>query len=57
MDRLVVDGFGKYVGKKGNRIIVKEEGSIVHQALPEELRQVLITGKGSIGFDALNLIS
>ena len=57
MERLVVDGFGKYVGKKGNRIIVKEGGSIVHQALPEELRQILVTGKGSIGFDAVNFLS
>ncbi|WP_309493158.1 CRISPR-associated endonuclease Cas1 [Candidatus Hecatella orcuttiae] len=57
MERLVVDGFGKYVGRKGNRIIVKDGGSIVHQALPEELRQILVTGKGSIGFDAINFLS
>jgi CRISPR-associated protein Cas1 len=56
LKRLVIDGFGKYIGRKGDRIVVKEKGSIIHQELPEELRQVLITGKGSIGFDAINLL-
>jgi CRISPR-associated protein Cas1 len=57
LERLVIDGYGKYLGRKGDRIIVKEEGKIVAQVLPEELRQVLITGHGAIGFDALNLLS
>jgi len=57
LERLVIDGYGKYVGRKGDRIVVKEEGKIVAQALPKELRQVLITGHGAIGFDALNLLS
>ncbi|MBO3804131.1 MAG: CRISPR-associated endonuclease Cas1 [Candidatus Brockarchaeota archaeon] len=57
MDRLVVDGYGKYVGKKSNRIVVREQGKTVFQAPPEGLRQVLVTGKGSIGFDAVNLLA
>jgi len=51
--RLVVDGFGKFVGKKGDRIVVKEKGSILHHARVEDLRQVVISGSGSISFDAL----
>ncbi|MEM3710204.1 MAG: CRISPR-associated endonuclease Cas1 [Nitrososphaerales archaeon] len=57
LERLVIDGYGKYIGRKGDRIVVKEEGKIVAQALPEELRQVLITGHGAITFDALNLLA
>jgi CRISPR-associated protein Cas1 len=57
LERLVIDGYGKYVGRKGDRIIVREEGKIVAQVTPEELRQVLITGHGAITFDALNLLS
>ncbi len=57
LERLVVDGFGKYLGKKGERIVVRENGKTVFQCLPEELRQVIITGKGSIGFDAINLLA
>jgi CRISPR-associated protein Cas1 len=57
LDRLVVDGYGKYVGKTSNRIVVREQGKTVFQAPPEGLRQVLVTGKGSIGFDAINLLA
>jgi len=51
--RLVVDGFGKFVGKKSDRIVVKEKGRTLHHARVEDLRQVVISGKGSISFDAL----
>ncbi|MEM4310897.1 MAG: CRISPR-associated endonuclease Cas1 [Nitrososphaerales archaeon] len=57
MKRLVIDGFGKYVGVKGERIVVKENSSVIYQVLPSELRQVLITGKGTISFDAINILS
>lgn len=57
MDRLVIDGYGKYVGKTSNRIVVREQGKTVFQSPPEDLRQVLVTGKGSIGFDAINLLA
>lgn len=53
----MVDGYGKYVGKKSNRIVVREQGKTVFQVPPEDLRQVLVTGKGSIGFDAINLLA
>ncbi len=56
MDRLVVDGWGKFVGKEDNRIVVKEKGSKLHQEVAEDLRQVVITGGGSISFDALKLL-
>jgi len=55
--RLVVDGYGKYVGKRGNQIVVKLKGKIIDYFLAEDLDQVLITGKGAIGFDALNLMA
>jgi len=55
--RLVIDGFGKYIGRKSKRIIIKNNASIVHQLLPDDLKQILILGKGAIGFDALRLLS
>jgi len=57
LKRLVVDGYGLFVAQKGGRIVVREEGSIKHQVLAEDLRQVVISGSGGISFDALELLS
>jgi len=56
LKRLVVDGFGKFVGKHGERIVVKEKGATLHQVKVEDLRQVVISGSGSISFDAMELL-
>ncbi|MBS7630105.1 CRISPR-associated endonuclease Cas1 [Candidatus Bathyarchaeota archaeon] len=56
MKRLVVDGFGKFVGKHGERIVVREKGKTLHQTKVEDLRQVVISGSGSISFDAMELL-
>lgn len=55
--RLVVDGYGKYIGKRDNQIVVKENGHEVDYFLAEKLSQIIITGKGSVSFDALNLMA
>lgn len=55
--RLVVDGYGKFLGKRDNQIVVKENGNELDYFLAEELSQVIITGKGSVGFDALKLMA
>lgn len=57
MKRLVVDGYGLFVGRKGNRIVVREKGKTKHQVVAEDLRQVVISGKGGISFDAMELLS
>ena len=57
MKRLVIDGFGKYIGRKGKRLVVKEKGSVVYQALPENLRQIVITGRGAVSIDAIRLLA
>jgi CRISPR-associated protein Cas1 len=61
MDRLVVDGWGKYIGIDHEQIIVKERKdssySIVHRCIPGDLRQVVISGKGSISTDAIELLA
>lgn len=55
--RLVVDGYGKFVGKRDNQIVVKEKSEELDYFLAEELSQVIISGKGSVGFDALQLLA
>lgn len=55
--RLVVDGYGKYLGKRDNQIVVKDHKHELDFFLAEELSQVIITGKGSVGFDALKLLA
>ncbi len=57
MKRLVVDGYGKFIRRTGNQILVTEEGQIKHRVLAEELRQVVISGRGGISFDAMELLS
>jgi CRISPR-associated protein Cas1 len=53
--RLVIDGFGKFIGKEENLIVVKEKGK-TKKANPSELTQVIITGKASISSDAIDLL-
>lgn len=55
--RLVVDGYGKFIGKNDNQIVIKENGYELDYFLAEELSQVIITGKGSVSFDALKLMA
>ncbi|MDP1551862.1 MAG: CRISPR-associated endonuclease Cas1, partial [Methanobacteriaceae archaeon] len=55
--RLVIDGFGKFVGKRDNQIVIKQNGHEMDYFLAEELTQIIITGKGSVGFDALKLMA
>jgi len=54
--RLVIDGYGKYLGKEGNLIVVKEKGKVVKKANVQELRQVILSGKASISTDAIDLL-
>jgi len=54
--RLVIEGFGKFIGKENELIVVKEKGKVVKRAKPDELRQVVIAGKTSISSDAINLM-
>lgn len=55
--RLIVDGYGKSLGKRDNQIVIRENGHEVDYFLAEDLSQVIITGKGSVSFDALQLLA
>lgn len=55
--KLVIDGFGKSVAKRDNQIVVKENGKEKDFILAKDISQILITGKGSITFDALTLLA
>lgn len=55
--RIVVDGFGKSIAKRDNQIVIKEKGKEIDFFLAKDLSQILITGKGSVTFDALNLLA
>jgi len=57
LKRLIVDGYGKFISRTGDQILVKEEGQVKHRVLAEDLRQVVISGKGGISFDAMELLS
>lgn len=55
--RLVIDGYGKFVGKKDNQIVINENGHEIDYFLAEKVSQIIITGKGSVSFDALKLMA
>lgn len=55
--RLVVDGFGKFLGRKGETLVVREEGRTIQRIQPRELEQVVISGRGAISTDALDLLA
>ena len=54
--RIIVDGYGKTVAKRDNQIVIKENGKEEDYFVIDEISQILITGKGSITFDALSLL-
>lgn len=55
--RIIVDGYGKTVAKRDNQIVIKENGKEEDYFVIDEISQILITGKGSITFDALALLA
>lgn len=55
--RLVIDGFGKSVSKRDNQIIIKENNKEIKYFRAKDISQILFTGKVSITFDALSLLS
>lgn len=55
--KLIIDGFGKSVTKRDNQIVIKENGVEKDYFRAENISQILLTGKGSITFDALRLLA
>jgi len=55
--RIFIDGFGKSISKRDNQIVIKEKGKEIDYFLAKDLTQIVITGKGSITFDALRLLA
>ena len=55
--KLVVDGYGKSIRKRDNQIVIKEDDKELDFFLAKDLEQILILGKGSITFDALELLA
>lgn len=55
--KLVVDGYGKSIRKRDNQIVIKEDEKELDFFLAKDLEQILILGKGSITFDALELLA
>jgi len=54
--RLIIDGFGKFVGREDGLIVVKDKGKVVRKVKPDELKQVIFCGKASISTDAIALL-
>lgn len=55
--RLIIDGFNKSVTKRDNQIVIKEDGKEIDYFLPNDLKQIIILGKGAITFDAIALLA
>ncbi|RLI78637.1 CRISPR-associated endonuclease Cas1 [Archaeoglobales archaeon] len=53
--RAVVDGFGKFIGKEGNLIVIKGRSS-KRKLNPSELKQIIVIGKAGISSDAIELL-
>ena len=57
MNRLVIDGYGKFLGVENAQIVVREKGKVIHSEQPSKLRQVLFSGKGSLSTEAVQTLS
>lgn len=55
--RLIIDGFNKSITKRDNQIVIREDGNEVDFFLPQNLKQIVILGKGAITFDAIALLA
>lgn len=55
--RLVIDGFGKSIAKRDNQIVIKENKKEVDFFLAKDLEQIIVSGKGSVTYDALELLA
>jgi len=55
--RIFIEGFGKSISKRDNQIVIKEKGKEIDYFLAKDLTQIVISGKGSITFDALRLLA
>lgn len=54
--RLVVDGFGKFVGVENGLIVVKEKRAVTKKFKAEELKQLIISGKAAISTEAIKVL-
>ncbi len=54
--RVVIDGFGKFIGVEDGMIAIKEKRKTVRKLKPEEIRQIIVTGKASISTDAIKML-
>jgi CRISPR-associated protein Cas1 len=55
--RLVIDGFGKFIGVEGGMIVVREKKQTLRKIRAEDLKQVIIMGKSAISSDAIILLA
>jgi len=55
--RLVIDGFGKFIGVENGMVVIREKKQVLRKFNPEELKQVVIAGKSAISSDALILLA
>lgn len=54
---IIVEGFGKSIHKKDNRILIKKEDEIISDDPVTDIESIILFAKGSITFDALNLLA
>lgn len=54
--RLVVDGFGKFIGVENGLLVVKEKESS-KKYRPDELKQLIIAGKSAVSSEAIKLLA
>jgi CRISPR-associated protein Cas1 len=56
MERLAIDGYGRFLGTELGQIVVREKKKIIERKNPRNLRQIVFSGKGSISSEAIKLL-
>lgn len=56
MERLAIDGYGRFLGTELGQIVVREKKKIIERKNPRSLRQIVFSGKGSISSEAIKLL-
>lgn len=55
--KIVLDGYNKKIGKKDNQIVIYENDEIRDSIKASKINDIVISGKGHVTFDALNLMA
>jgi CRISPR-associated protein Cas1 len=54
---VAVNGYGKFIGTKGKRVVIRDGRSVLYQNIPSHINHLVISGGGGISFQAIRALA